>query len=296
MIFLGAGASKELGIPTLQELSEDVLNYLKEGNYEDVITEIISSLEEFNLKNDFESVYSIIEGLIDPESSVKKAGPFTAFIIQTKKRLPKKYNFVGLLKDMKKLLYTRCYLGRDKTNRIIEHYDPLFNEIKAQEINTTLCFKGHNYGQVSLDKIIATTNYDMSLELYFLAKGIKYIDGYDKIEGRNELIKYFRWEDVFDPFYKLLSNRSCEHLLIKLHGSIWQFEYEDELIKTNMDPNFFPVDYSVGEEMMIYPTREKEILNWKYYHFYNLFASIEWNKLLIIGYSFRDEPVNTAIL
>ena len=48
--------------------------------------------------------------------------------------------------------------------------------------------------------------------------------------------------------------------------------------------------------MMIYPTKEKDILIQPYFTFFSAFKRIRWSKLLVIGYSFRDEPVNTAIL
>ena len=52
----------------------------------------------------------------------------------------------------------------------------------------------------------------------------------------------------------------------------------------------------IEREMMIYPTREKDILNYQFFPFFNVFKSISWSKLLVIGYSFRDEPINTAIV
>ena len=88
MIFLGAGASSSLGIPTLQEFSEYVFNELKKRGHEELINEIIDSLEHFNITPDFESLYSILEGLVDPISAVTGAGPLTAFFVRNKSRLP----------------------------------------------------------------------------------------------------------------------------------------------------------------------------------------------------------------
>jgi len=48
--------------------------------------------------------------------------------------------------------------------------------------------------------------------------------------------------------------------------------------------------------MMIYPVGEKPILREPYYSFYSIFKEQPWNILIAIGHSFRDEPVNTAIL
>lgn len=48
--------------------------------------------------------------------------------------------------------------------------------------------------------------------------------------------------------------------------------------------------------MMIYPVGEKPILQEPYFSFYSLFKEQLWRVLIVIGYSFRDAPVNTAIL
>ena len=48
--------------------------------------------------------------------------------------------------------------------------------------------------------------------------------------------------------------------------------------------------------MMIYPVGEKPILQEPYFSFYSLFKEQLWSVLIVIGYSFRDAPVNTAIL
>jgi hypothetical protein len=57
-----------------------------------------------------------------------------------------------------------------------------------------------------------------------------------------------------------------------------------------------PFEIVVGRQMMIYPTRGKDILAQPYFSFFSAFKNIRWSKLLVIGYSFRDEAINTAIL
>ena len=47
---------------------------------------------------------------------------------------------------------------------------------------------------------------------------------------------------------------------------------------------------------MIYPVGEKPILQYPYFTFYKLFREQPWNTLVVIGYSFRDDPVNLAII
>jgi hypothetical protein len=108
MIFLGAGASKPFGIPTLEEFSEEVITKLEELHQTDILMRIKDSCKEFNIKLDFETLYSILEGLINPVNSVQHAGPLTAFLIKSRRNLPKRYDYTQVLADLKTLLYEKC--------------------------------------------------------------------------------------------------------------------------------------------------------------------------------------------
>ena len=101
MIFLGAGASKPFGIPTLEEFSQDVIKQLEMMGHNDVIERIQDSLREFDIQLDFESLYSVLEGLTDPEKSVKSAGPLVAYFIGRKDLLPKRYDYTQVLEDLR---------------------------------------------------------------------------------------------------------------------------------------------------------------------------------------------------
>ncbi|MHA1878310.1 MAG: SIR2 family protein [Promethearchaeota archaeon] len=291
MIFLGAGASKALGIPTMQDFSKIVFNHLSKKGYSDIIKEIQSSLQEFDMTVDFESVYAILEGLSGPAYSVKKAGPFVAFLMKNRNNLPLKKDVSELLIEARKIIYEKCYLSQDKVLEINQLYFPLFELIHERDFYDIINTPNSKGNRRLLGDIIVTTNYDMSLELYYAHNQIRYIDGFHPTA--NPLIKKFTKETGFNPFGKGSGNMP---ILIKLHGSIWQFEQKGELIKTIVDPKLSSTPIQIEKEMMIYPTKEKEILTYGYYPFFNLFKNIQWRRLLVIGYSFRDEPVNTAIL
>ena len=296
MIFFGAGAPTELGLPTLQDLSKDIFKELKRQGHEEIIDRITFSLKEFDIKVDFESVYSIVEGLINPLESIKRAGPFTAYLLKKKENIPDKKNYKELLIKMRELLYEKCHLDQSMTQKIKEIYDPLFNSIQHHNIMDNIVFSGSSHSY-PLDTVIASTNYDMSIELYMLSKGIGYIDGFVQRTG-TPIINDFVWEQLYQPFnYLKYHQGKAQHILLKLHGSIWQFEKEGKMIKTLMDPRTqSPIEIGIGETMMIFPTKEKEILSWNYYQFFNCFKKIEWKKLLVIGYSFRDESINRTII
>jgi hypothetical protein len=269
MIFLGAGASKPYGIPTLEEFSKEVITKLKESHHTEILERIRASCKEFNIKLDFETLYSILEGLINPVNSVQHSGPLTAFLVRSKKNLPKGYDYLQILTDLRKLLYEKCsIICNEKSFKKVEEYMEklLLATKKNHSVESIMGIVGPRDAEIG--KIFVTTNYDMALELYFFSKEIPIIDGYAESPG---LVKHF------DPSILWDIHKGGKHRgIIKLHGSIWQFLRGNEMIKTKLDPKSgsLPFEIQVEREMMIYPTREKDILN----------------------YSFRDEPINTAII
>ena len=76
MLFLGAGASQEIEPPTMQRLSQ-VLEFENRG-YDELISDIKVRLKNFGLKEDeleFETIFSILNGLKNPRESIKDMGP-----------------------------------------------------------------------------------------------------------------------------------------------------------------------------------------------------------------------------
>jgi hypothetical protein len=292
MIFLGAGASKPYGIPTLQEFSKDVSEKLMETGHEVLINDIHQSLDEFGMVVDFESLYSILEGLSNPVRSIHYAGPLTAFLLKSKHNLARRKDFSQILTDLRKLIYEKCSIISNERNfrKVEECMDKL---LEVTEKNTCIERIVGKTGPrvVNIGKILATTNYDMALELYFLSKGVPITDGY-KHTGAST-VSHFDPGLLSDPYAPEIARG-----IIKLHGSIWQFVTGKDMIKTNQNPKSwgFPFKIKVEREMMIYPTREKDILNYRFFPFFSIFKSISWTKLLVIGYSFRDELINTAII
>lgn len=292
MIFLGAGASKPYGIPTLEEFSEDVFERLRETGHKELINDIHQSLNEFGMVVDFESLYSILEGLSNPVRSIQYAGPLTAFLLKSKHNLVRSKDYSQILTDLRKIIYEKCSVISNERNfkKVEECMDKLL-EVTEKNTCTERIVGKTGPRLVNIGHIFATTNYDMALELYFLKKGVPITDGY-KHTGAS-VVSHFDPLLLSDPYVPENAKG-----IIKLHGSIWQFVTGKEMMKTNQDPRSwnFPFKIEVEREMMIYPTREKDILNYQFFPFFSIFKSISWTKLLVVGYSFRDEPINTAII
>ena len=126
----------------------------------------------------------------------------------------------------------------------------------------------------------------MTIELYHSMRNIPLADGFRRTEN--------------DYIEELLPNE-CQRMnqsrwLIKLHSAIWYFRQSDRIVKTVIDPSLCPIPISVDEEMMIYPVGKKPTLQCPYSVFFEIFRHQKWVRMFAIGYSFRDKPVNIAVL
>ena len=293
MIFLGAGASKALGLKTMQDLTEDLVRKMKAAGYGDIVEEVLGALKKFHLTPDFENIYTTLLGLAHSLEGIKKSGPLSAFFAARSnfdlgKRNLQDDRFMNALLELRDLIYDECTIQRGVIESKRSLFDRLFQVTGELRETRQIFSKLGSTGSVEVDvgRTIVTTNYDMAVELYHRWTNNALSDGF--ATTRKEYVKEF---DLHE-FGKNANSR----WLLKLHGSIWQFKQGDRIIQTISEPKSLPLNISVGEQMMIYPIGEKPILQDPYFSLYSIFKEQPWNILIAIGYSFRDEPVNVAIL
>ncbi len=88
MLFLGAGASKAVGIGDLQELTKHIMTRLQKEGYEDLIKHVKATLKKANLRNryfnkseiDIEVIFSVLNGLSNPTRALKDLGPYAIYV------------------------------------------------------------------------------------------------------------------------------------------------------------------------------------------------------------------------
>lgn len=294
MIFLGAGASKAFELKTLQDLTNILVTKMKELGHEKTILDIIEAMKKFDLTPDFENIYTTLEALSNPQEGIKKSGGLAAYIAhKTNYELQKEPKVVTqykeILSDFRELIYRECSVSKgiiEKKGMIFDHLFNAYNGYESRYLSTLMGGNG-DYKTVGIDSTIVTTNYDVVMELYHRSKEKWLANGFRQSRGlytsELDFSEYARYDTA--------------HWLIKLHGSIWQFKLDNgKIIQTIAQPDSLPLKISIGEKMMIYPIGEKPILQQPYFSFYNAFREQPWETLVVIGYSFRDEPVNTAII
>jgi hypothetical protein len=293
MIFLGAGASKALGLKTMQDLTKDLVGKMKAAGYGDTVEEVLGALKKFHLTPDFENIYTTLLGLANPLEGIKQSGPLSAFFAARSNfdldmHTLQNDSFRNALLELRDLIYDECTIQRGVIEAKKSLFDKLFQATSESHESRQIFSKLGSTGTVDVDvgRTIATTNYDMAVELYHRWTSNALSDGF--ATTRKEYVKEFDLHEF--------GKNATSRWLLKLHGSIWQFKQGNRIIQTMLEPKSLPLNISVGEQMMIYPVGEKPILQDPYFSLYTIFKEQPWSILIAIGYSFRDEPVNVAIL
>lgn len=173
MILLGAGASKAFGLPTLQDLTSNLIELMENEGYKKTIDEIIAGLIRFGVKPDFENIYSTIEVLANPSNSIGKGNGVIAYFAY-KANFDNTVNsgYTDILKNMRDLVYKKCSLPKfTQTHEKI--FDNLMKSCAHGEVRNIIPIIGGNNQERILDRgqqTIVTTNYDPIVELYHIQK------------------------------------------------------------------------------------------------------------------------------
>lgn len=332
IIFLGAGASKPFGIPTMQAFVDEFGKEIEtNGSKEEkqLYSNIKRLLKEHYSAIDLEIVLTLLNDMAHGINSNTLGPSFAYYRESTYKHdwsqaiktgensylLPPKIigKDVGVsrnkiaekLKDnLKKFIKENCIT--DNIKKIVEVYDQFFDflssirSIKLSKntstsiINKTTQVDGHFVFPIN----IFTTNYDHCIEIYCKKRGIKFIDGFQGDSfGRMVLNAVQENREFFKQ------KREFDIGIFKLHGSIdWYKEKNsNEIIKSQIlllnRANLIDGGEIEGE-VMIYPTQEKYLFRDPFFEmFHFLKEELKYKHVcLVIGYSFRDEAIKNIFI
>jgi hypothetical protein len=293
MLFLGAGASQEIGPPTMQRLSQALeLEFNKRG-YSELISGIKTRLRDFGLKEDeleFETIFSVLNGLKNPKESVKNMDPFAAYMSTFANEMPKVEIPEDLREITENIVFRECIKYDEAIARRI--YEPLLKVLNFASSREVKLADGSQASE-SLCNTVATTNYDLVLERII-----------PKLYRDRRLTRGFNFENTYRAsFLDVAVYRQGYVDYIKLHGSIDWFLRDDinkieELKREPKEPSYYAEKYK--SRMWIFPVQEKYVS--KYPHsllhgcFQRMLLESRTNVYIAIGYSFRDPAINNAFL
>lgn len=294
LIFIGAGGSVPLGIPTMTGLVKA---------FEEKLDKKPSALRDFyeDLKNrlvnyqgyDIEALITVLQDVIaldqvptnvlcQPSIHYFSKGSINQIFERDLKQLKRNQpRAIRLLTEVKRFIAQCCVIRERK----FDIYDGFFGSVLTRKgfvFQEAIKTGGH----LGKECTIFTTNYDQVLEAYWKSRGFNYECG----QKQNEIL------DISYKNRELFSSSGYPKIL-KLHGSInwyvdqyknmrWMTEAAESGKRTLMGDE-------VARELLIYPVHEKYTFREPFYAMFHYLKEylLHANRCYVVGYSFRDEDI-----
>jgi len=298
LLFLGAGASAPLGVPTNENFMDDFLH--AHPTYSDFWTDVRGRALEngYSRQVDLEAAMTSIRflGAEDRTDYLQEAAGIAPFL-QNPQRSTTGMEIVegdfdsstarAMTEELERFVREKCeHLDPRKLRDV---YDPLLDSLSDWHPPKSV-HSIANRIRIPSSLDCFTTNYDMAFETYF-AKHIKqtYRDGFQE-EGGNLVFKPEQLRDLGDG-----------HRILHLHGSVEMIRLQDGRIlkeKTWSIGRTQTTTYDAIEgPALIYPMLEKELARYPFPQLMAAFQeSVRATQLLaFVGFSFRDLPILRAL-
>jgi NAD-dependent SIR2 family protein deacetylase len=291
IVFLGAGASRVFGIPTMMEFI-DIFDKVIKENENDLYNEVKNtfSREDFDL----EVLMTILDDLSKDQKELRRTmSPQTSdFLLRKSHEEALKYISNEKIKTaaketlskLKGVIREECFVAvHEKVDMILEVYDR-FLSLASKAPTSGKHISGDEKSYYPSDLKIFTTNYDTCMETYLnrrqisFTQGIVHRYGYnvfdvDSFNDGNTLVGIFKLHGSVDLFRK---NRQIRQLSA--------YRYETGI--THLGEDF-------GEEVMRYPLEfggYQHIIESPFLDLFRLFRDRIKNDVMwiLVGSSFRD--------
>ncbi len=268
--FFGAGSSCALGIPNIEQLTNQIEAELTgdpKVNFDKIKADLAPS--KAPLKVNIEDILNQIRRIRELTNESAKVYEGVSGIA---------------CKELDKEICIKIY------NIIVE------KEEAANYDNTKKFFAWLSLWNIEYTKEVFTTNYDLIIEKSLESSGIPYFDGF---VGSYEP---FFWQESIESIVSKLDITKNWIRLWKIHGSLSWFWKEEPITKTQRIVRIGKVDKIEDEEneLVIYPSKEKYDSSRKQpfiAYFDRLKNYLLGGELLFVfsGYSFSDQHINEII-
>jgi NAD-dependent SIR2 family protein deacetylase len=281
-IFLGAGASVFLGFPLMSELTEKV----QEGHGHRDLTDIMSHLAP---KNDIESVLGYVYQILDCAERIKKNPSFRQALLSGAREVNPDAvtdTYTKLTENIKSLIFNIIRSIKVNIEEAVKLYNWLFMRIES-----------HLLGKEEANIIpVITTNYDRVVES-IENKGDyirEVVDGWSRDKNDRRVTTFYGHDNLECP----IDGRSIA--LFKLHGSLnWYYSKDDHSKLRYFDSPLKSVPSEFAP--LLVPPLPGKIGEYERHEIYNdmqrkvekILSRIDL--LLVIGYSFRDQYINSIV-
>jgi len=265
MLFTGAGASVELGVPAMRSMAEEFVRHLQDQRFPE---ESLDQLQR-HLADDNYDMENIIEDLDNLEKG---------------SRTGKKWGV-----DTDNLAYNQANTLRQEAEWLVGHLCERVNPQAAMHMWSESLLQG-----AKVQLTIGTTNYDRAIEMAGAQAGVQLKDGFSRFDGA----EYAEWKE-------LQIQRSEGVEMLKLHGSTdWYHSSDsDAVYKLRHPMPLFGALRIVMEDgpavelrsAAVLPSREKKITQSPYPDLTTLFRlrAMDSSSIVFVGTSMRDPDIRS---
>lgn len=282
-LFLGAGASRFVEMPTTIELMSEIREWVsgrRERQYENIISRnpshvLVERIVWHEVYTDVEKLYDGIEDVIRVAEN-PNCDPFDMAVTRKDEGCLLE-DFVTELKEIRthinEMLLDKFAINSYNHNKpIVQMYDKLQNILSKSGMKEFRVF---------------TTNYDMVIETLAYERKFELVNGFRE-DGHHRSV----WGDGTDDSWRPKSDKTPLYLT-KLHGSVnWHRDDMNRIIQVGdkgndvergimMAPTEGRKDYTVDPFSTLLKHFEEELENVK--------------TLVVIGFSFRDDDIMKII-
>jgi hypothetical protein len=312
LLFLGAGASKLFGPPTMPEYPDLFRSFLETRNSHlvQVYDALRGVLKFFPEGNDLEALYSILQDLRTPHDNI--LNPAIAYQLSIARSLPPE-DFVDILGSsalgeatdllalLDEFILKSCEIKDEKT--LLTSFGELFQVLggtwwrkhdggksSTNAYHRTVTCRSNPPGWLPEIPVV-TTNYDLAVERFLRYRQAEVVDGFLRGPGRRLLLY---------PGVLRQTPATPSIKLIKLHGSIdWKRTDDGSVTQSEERAGAMTRGWErISGEAMVFPTRNKASFSWPFFDLMSVFSDLlfETEFWLVIGYSFRDEVLRRRFL
>jgi hypothetical protein len=259
------------------------------GHWKDEISNIKCRLDERGLRSDIEIILTALTILTD-ESKIQNYLIPLLGITDMKFPLPRR-DVKALLQEVRKLIYVKC-MKFDRTQSSLV-YGALSRGLNPDNVYRVLFTSNEGGERLNEDSNpitykVFTTNYDTIFETSMRMNNIDYSDGFTP--QQQDFVFNNEWEQG-------------KVEVAKLHGSIDYYlrERDERVVRYPLRAEENDTDLfgeRLKERMMILPIGEKYVTRTPYLQLLNKLSKDLINEeiVVMIGYSFRDDPINNVLL
>ena len=283
-LFLGAGASSAFGYPTTREFLTQFKPKLN-----DIQSGIVQTFEDSKNVEDIEHILQMIDGFVALGSQrlimeylAKFRSNFTVRGFGSVQGTTFLHECLNIKRLIISELFTQYRFNEDKVSDVVSWYGRLFKELAQHDQNHELD--------------IFTTNYDSVIEEFYEyaeTLNVDLLDGFVPA-GRSQRL-FWKPKEAFQKGFR--KDAALKLRLFKLHGSLnWCVRRNGEIEKVRLEQRVSSSRrYRSNGNVLIYPAQktyeEEQPFNTLFEFFRE--ASKTTRVLLVIGFSFRDDLINS---